>query len=295
MGRLILHIGTHKTATTTLQRHLARNRETLADAWHLVSRLRPDREARALCPPRHRQRLLRPARQADTWPMPSASSARCWPASATMTPPSSAPSPSTATSPTRGATRSRPRPRLLAAARALYRAGPRRSLASTPAGDRGGVPPPGRLRPVALPGAGQGHPLPQELRHLPPRVLVPFRLSGQARVWAQHFAGSRRCASRISSPRRPDRPPCRASRPRPQRTAPGEQQNVSLLPDVVVVKRMLNATKIDKDVLRADIEAGAGRTARPPGCGSSTTAPSMPSADDLQGFSPPLRSATTNI
>lgn len=30
MGRLILHIGTHKTATTTLQRHLARNREALA-------------------------------------------------------------------------------------------------------------------------------------------------------------------------------------------------------------------------------------------------------------------------
>jgi hypothetical protein len=30
MSRLILHIGTHKTATTTLQRHLARNRETLA-------------------------------------------------------------------------------------------------------------------------------------------------------------------------------------------------------------------------------------------------------------------------
>jgi hypothetical protein len=30
MGRLILHIGTHKTATTTLQRHLYRNRKTLA-------------------------------------------------------------------------------------------------------------------------------------------------------------------------------------------------------------------------------------------------------------------------
>jgi hypothetical protein len=31
MSRLILHIGTHKTATTTLQRHLARNRKTLAE------------------------------------------------------------------------------------------------------------------------------------------------------------------------------------------------------------------------------------------------------------------------
>lgn len=31
MGRLIVHIGTHKTATTTLQRHLARNRAALAD------------------------------------------------------------------------------------------------------------------------------------------------------------------------------------------------------------------------------------------------------------------------
>lgn len=30
MSRLILHIGTHKTATTTLQRHLARNRKALA-------------------------------------------------------------------------------------------------------------------------------------------------------------------------------------------------------------------------------------------------------------------------
>lgn len=29
MSRLILHIGTHKTATTTLQRHMARNRKTL--------------------------------------------------------------------------------------------------------------------------------------------------------------------------------------------------------------------------------------------------------------------------
>ena len=30
MGRLIVHIGTHKTATTSLQRHLAKNREALA-------------------------------------------------------------------------------------------------------------------------------------------------------------------------------------------------------------------------------------------------------------------------
>src|SRR5918995_1398619 len=30
MGRLIVHIGTHKTATTTIQRHLARNRRALA-------------------------------------------------------------------------------------------------------------------------------------------------------------------------------------------------------------------------------------------------------------------------
>lgn len=30
MSRLIIHIGTHKTATTTLQRHLARNRDALA-------------------------------------------------------------------------------------------------------------------------------------------------------------------------------------------------------------------------------------------------------------------------
>jgi len=36
MSRLIVHIGTHKTATTSLQRHLARNLEALAarDIWY---------------------------------------------------------------------------------------------------------------------------------------------------------------------------------------------------------------------------------------------------------------------
>ena len=41
MGRLIVHIGTHKTATTTIQHHLAANRKVLASRgiWYPSYRL----------------------------------------------------------------------------------------------------------------------------------------------------------------------------------------------------------------------------------------------------------------
>ena len=255
MGRLIVHIGTHKTATTSLQRHLARNREALAarGIWY------PDYGLIGHEPHYAHLGIVNAlAGQHEKFSVAERkpSSGRCWRGCPTTRPPSSAPSPSTATSPTAAPAWCRTEPERYWPLRRAYVAGVRELFARPRRRDRRGLPPPGRLRPLALPGAGQDHPLPRGLPRLPRRLLVPLRLSrpGPGLGGGLRRADGR-CASRTGRRRRPGEGFGAAlgldlSGPE---TVP--QQNVALHPDAVVLKRILHATRADKDAIRADIEA----------------------------------------
>jgi hypothetical protein len=258
MSRIILHVGTHKTATTTLQRHLARNREALAarGIWYpdyglighgahyahlgIVNALAGQHEKFSV---------------ADAQAFFRAVLARVPDQEATIL---------SAEPFYRHVAYERPgvvpdEPEAYWPLRRAYVENVRALLAPHPA----------EIVVVFRRQADYAHSLYQEqvkttryredFRAFRRQFWYHFDYLGQARAWAEAFGGL--TALRFEDLVAGDGPVRNlGARLGLDLSGPEAvvQQNVSLHPDAVVLKRLLHATKIDKDVLRAQIEAVVG-------------------------------------
>jgi hypothetical protein len=255
MSRLILHIGTHKTATTTLQRHMARNRQVLAERgiWYPDYSLIGKGKHYA-----HLGMVNAFSGEHDKFSVEDARrffrevSARVRDHEATII--SGEPfyrhfAPGSAGQKLRD-------PEVYWPLREVYIAQVREAFGDVPA----------EIAVVFRRQVDYAPSLYQEQVKVTryARDFATFRRDlwyhfdylGQARAWARAFGTLRpmRFEDMVagSDPVVPFGKLLGLDLSGPETVA---QQNVSMHPDAVVLKRMLHAIKIDKDVLRADIEA----------------------------------------